>query len=274
VTRSGSVDRLRGLYHILLDRGGPVAAPVNAKTWGPLFVALVVSALAIIFEYGQVALAGREGDPKDRTPFTDQFFLEDCDFASSGSNRFFILEPEYRLVLAGTEHDGTEVRQTVTVLEDTRIVDGVETRIVVEEETHDGELVEVSKNYFAICRQTNSVIYFGEDVDLYEDGVIVSHAGAWLSGKDGARPGVMMPGIALLGARYFQEVAPGIAMDRAEILSLTDEVRTPAGDFEDVLTTRETTPLEPRAVELKSYAPFVGLIRDGILRLEDFGFVD
>jgi hypothetical protein len=147
------------------------------------------------------------------------------------------------------------------------VIEGIETRVVEERETEDGELVEVSRNYFAICNRTNSVIYFGEEVDIYEDGVIVGHEGEWLAGVDGARPGIIMPGTVLVGARYFQEVAPGVALDRAEIVSLTATVQTPAGRFTRCLRTRETTPLEPGEVEFKSYAPGIGLIQDEVLRL-------
>jgi hypothetical protein len=73
----------------------------------------------------------------------------------------------------------------------------------------------------------------------------------------------MMPGSPALGARYYQEQAPGTAMDGAEVLSLTERVTTPAGAFENCLRTRETSSLEPRAKEYKVYAPGVGIIRDG-----------
>jgi hypothetical protein len=199
--------------------------------------------------------------------YTRGFMRGSCrGFSSTGRNPFFILEPGFRLILAGVE-DGVVKRLVVTVLDDTRVVDGVETRVVEERETEDGEVVEVSRNYFAICNRTNSVFYFGEEVDIYEDGVIVSHEGEWLAGEDGARPGIIMPGTVLLGARYFQEIAPNVAMDRAEIVRLDAVVQTPAGKFIRCLRTRETTPLEPGEVEFKSYAPGIGLIQDGVLRL-------
>jgi hypothetical protein len=81
-----------------------------------------------------------------------------------------------------------------------------------------------------------------------------------------------MPGIVLLGARYFQEVAPGVAMDRAEIVGIDAELDTPAGSFKGVLVVRETTPLEPGRSESKYHAPDVGLIQDGNLKLDQFGF--
>ena len=36
------------------------------------------------------------------------------------------------------------------------------------------------------------------------------------AGIDGAKPGIVMPGSFLLGSRYYQEIAPDVAMDRAE----------------------------------------------------------
>jgi hypothetical protein len=168
------------------------------------------------------------------------------------------------------EDDGEQVRLVITVLNETKVVDGVETRVVEERESQDGKLVEVSRNYFAICTRTNSVFYFGEDVDLYRNGRIVGHDGSWQAGVDDARPGIIMPGTVLLGARYYQEIAPEVALDRAEIESLTGTLRTPAGEFTNVLETEETTPLEPDAEEFKFYAPGIGLIKDGPLELVSF----
>jgi len=85
---------------------------------------------------GQLALADSEG-------FTDEFFIEDCDFSSSGSNRFFVLQPGHQLVFSGEDEDGEELGLTITVLDETRELDGVKTRIIEEVETEDGELVEV-----------------------------------------------------------------------------------------------------------------------------------
>jgi hypothetical protein len=151
----------------------------------------------------------------------------------------------------------------ITVLDETRVIDGITTRVVEERETIDGELFEVSRNFFAFCTETNSAFYFGEEVDFYEDGEIIGHEGSWLHGRDGARAGLQMPGLPLLGARYYQEIAPGVALDRAEILRLDETLTTPAGRFTGLLVTEETTPLEPDARERKLYAPDIGLIRDG-----------
>ena len=201
--------------------------------------------------------------------FTDAFTVDAAEWSSTGSNPWFVLEPGYVLELEGTD-EGKPARLVVTVLAETKTVDGVETRVVEERETVGGELEEVSRNYFAISKRTNSVYYFGEDVDEYDDGKVKGHPGSWLSGKDGAKFGLFMPGDALLGARYFQEVAPGTAMDRAEVLSVTESMETPAAKFENCLRTEETSPLE-KGVEHKTYARGVGLIQDGSLRLAKYG---
>jgi hypothetical protein len=60
-------------------------------------------------------------------------------------------------------------------------------------------------------------------------------------------------------------------LDRAEIVSTTETLHVPAGTFHDVVKTRETTPLDPEAVEFKWYAPGVGLIKDEDLELVQFG---
>jgi hypothetical protein len=212
----------------------------------------------------------QEADPaKPKDKFTDTFRVEAGDFSSTGANPYFILEPGYVLVLEGKD-EGEDVRLTITVLDETKKVTGIETRIVEEREEADGKLKEVSRNFFAISKRTNGVYYFGEDVDIYKDGKAVSHDGAWVAGEKGARFGLMMAGVPLLGARYYQEVAPGIAMDRAEIVSLTDTLETPAGKFENVLKIEESTPLE-KGKEYKCYAAGIGLIQDGPLKLTRHG---
>jgi hypothetical protein len=156
--------------------------------------------------------------------WTAEFPVPKDELVPTGRNPYFILEPGYTLVL-----EGVNAQLIITVLNETKTVDGVETRVVEERETRDGRLIEVSRNYFAISRRTNDVFYFGEDVDMYRGGEVVSHTGAWLSGVGDAKFGLMMPGSVSLNASYYQEVAPNVAMDRAEIVSMSETVRTPGG---------------------------------------------
>ena len=224
-----------------------------------------VAAGAILAFLGSTPLSAIE-QKHDRQTWTAEFVLENDELSSVGRNPYFILEPGYFLVL----ENGTE-QLTISVLTATKKIGDVETRAVEEKETSGGKLVEISRNYYAISKRANSVFYFGEDVDLYKNEKLAGHSGAWLSGANGAKFGLMMPGIALLGSRYYQELAPGIAMDRAEIVSINETVVTPAGRFTNCLKVEETTPLEPGVKEYKYYSAGIGLIQDGDLKLVRHG---
>jgi hypothetical protein len=165
------------------------------------------------------------------------------------------------------EEAGKTLRLEQAMLHETLNVGGIQTRILEEHHFENGALVEISRNYFAHCTQTNSVFYFGEDTDNYKDGKIINHNGTWRHGVNGARAGLVMPGIVLLGSRFYQEIAPQVALDRAEITGLGGAVATPYGQFQDVLETAESTPLSPGVVEFKSYAPGIGMVVDDVLRL-------
>jgi len=201
--------------------------------------------------------------------WADTFDVDKKDFISTGANLYFILEPGYQLKLEGRE-GLRKVTLLVTVLEETRIIDGVETRVVEEREFKGGKLVEVSRNFFALNSADNGIYYFGEEVDIYKNGKIKGHEGAWESGKDRAKFGLMVPGTPVVGACYYQEIAPEVAMDRAEIVSITEALKTPSGVYSNCLKIEETTPLEPREKEYKIYAPGIGLVQDGPLRLVEY----
>ncbi|MHC4558049.1 MAG: PepSY domain-containing protein [Planctomycetota bacterium] len=208
----------------------------------------------------------RKSDEKDShgeqdKKWTEYFGQEDCTFSSTGRNRFFILEPAHQLVL-----ESRQEKVVITVLNETKKIGNVVTRVVEEREEENGKLKEVSRNFFAICRQHSDVFYFGEEVDDYEDGKIVNHSGAWRADKKNSRAGIIMPGTVLLGARHYQEIAPN-AMDRAEIISDDVTMKTPAGTFKNCLRVEETSGLDPDEKCYKTYAPNVGLIQDEDLLL-------
>jgi hypothetical protein len=206
--------------------------------------------------------------------FQREFPVAGCTMSPTGRNPYFILEPGYQLVL---EED--DERLEITVLPDTKVVDGVTTRVVEEREWKDGKLTEVSRNYFAMCEQTKDVFYFGEEVDDYKDGKVVGHGGAWLAGQNGNKPGLIMAGAPKVGMKYFQEIAPGIAMDRAEIVSVSETCKSPAGMFSNCLKVKEYSShnfwssLMFWQTEYKMHAPGVGLVQDEDLVLTKYGVV-
>jgi hypothetical protein len=209
---------------------------------------------------------GSTGPAEGDDGWQQTFDVPRSELGPTGRNPYWVLEPGYQLVLANGNYE-----LVISVLDETRLVDGVQTRVVEERETRNGVPVEVSRNFLAISSRTKDVYYFGEEVDDYEDGVLVAHEGAWLSGRDGAHFGLLMPGAPRVGQKHYQEVAPGEAMDRAEVRSLAGTLETPAGTFADVLVVEETTPLEPGERESKYYAPGIGLLKDGKLLLTRHG---
>ncbi len=206
--------------------------------------------------------------PDSAGAWQSEFAVPKSELSSHGTNPFFVLEPGFQCTLAS--RDGRK-QLVITVLDQTEQVDGVETRVVEERETHADKPVEVSRNYFAISTRTNDVFYFGEDVDIYENGALESHEGSWRAGVGGAHFGLMMPGTIEIGRRYQQEIAPKVAMDRFEIRSASASLDTPAGRFEHCLEIDESNALEPGDHETKLYARGIGLIQDEDLRLVAHG---
>ena len=213
----------------------------------------------------------------DDDEFTTDFALDECRFKANGSNRFFSLKPGYQLILEG-EDEGEEIRLEITVLDETEVIDlraqglgKVKTRVVEEREFVDGEEEEVSRNFFARCKQTDAIYYFGEDV--------IPPAGSWRAGQNGALPGLIMPGTFLLGSKYFQEQAPNDeAEDRGENTDMGLDVSVDAGDFTGCVEVVDTNPTEEvcdvEEGDVKVYCPGIGLTVDEEVELTEFGFVD
>ena len=215
--------------------------------------------------------------------FTSDFLIENCTWSAWGrQNPYFSLRPGRQLVLEG-EEDGAGIRAEITVLRDLETISfvtkrgvpiTVQARVLEEREFEDGEIVEVSRNWVARCVETSNIFYFGEEVDNFEDGVLVSHEGAWRAGEDGAQPGLLMPASFILGARYFQELAPDVAEDRGENTKMGFNVTVPAGTFANCVEVTETNPLSSRGgKDIKVYCPGVGIVKDETLSLVSQGVV-
>jgi hypothetical protein len=207
-------------------------------------------------------------DKGTNSAWQSEFGISNCKLLTTGRNQYFVLEPGFQLVL-----EGDDTKLQITVLNETKTVDGIITRVVEEKEWEDGKLYEISRNYFAMCERTKDVFYFGEDVDFYKNGKVVKHEGSWLAGNEGNKAGLIMPGTPKVGMKYYQEIAPKVAMDRAEIVSLDETCKTPAGTFSKCLKVKEGTALNIIEEEYKYYAPGIGLIQDEDLVLTKHGIV-
>src|SRR5262249_22147919 len=130
---------------------------------------------------------------------------------------------------------------------------------------------DLTRDYYAIDSATNDVAYFGEDVDVYKHGKGASHEGAWLSGGNGARFGLMMPARPERRRGFYQERAPGVRVRLAGRLADREAGARPAGTFEDCVHMVETSPLEKTLRDHKWYARAVGLVKDGAMVLMKYG---
>jgi hypothetical protein len=206
-----------------------------------------------------VPVAGAPPDrDHDRLPQGAQRVrLDPADFTTRIDNRYWPMAPGTQWVYRHTEPDGTEQRVEVVVTDRIRRVAGIDARVVHDVVTEDGELREVTDDWYAQDDDGN-VWYLGEATQEYENGEVVSTAGSFEAGVDGAQAGIAMPGRPRLRLRYRQEYYAGQAEDAAEILSLHEQAEVPFGHFTDVLVTKDTTPLQPRVLEYKHYAPGVG----------------
>jgi hypothetical protein len=198
--------------------------------------------------------------------FQSVFPVDKKNLGIKGSNPYFPLTPGYQLSYRhGKDTD------TLTVLSETKVIDGVESRIVEDREEKNGQLVELTRDYYAIDSATNDVYYMGEDVDVYKNGKVAGHEGSWLSGVNGAKFGLMMPGAPKARQKFYQELAPGAGQDRAEIVSIQEKIATPAGTFEKCVHVVETSPMEKGLHDHKWYAPGVGPVKDAEMVLVKYG---
>lgn len=234
-------------------------------------ILLITALLAVLTSCVKVS-SGNTSPQASSTPsqeWQEEFNLDSRTLSDIGESKYFILVPGFQLIL-----ESRNEKIAITVLDETKEIGGFVTRVVEEREEANGELSEVSRNFFAIDQETGDVFYFGEEVDIYRGGKIISHDGAWLAYENGNRPGLLMPGNPQVGMRYYQEIAPGVAMDRAEVISISEVCETPAGTFENCLLTEESSAIQTVGIERKVYAPGIGLAYNESLRLTGYGFAE
>ena len=219
---------------------------MHPSTW--LLVTIAIAALLTSCGGSERASLPQGADPVE---------LDPGDFTTEIDNPYWPMRPGARWVYRETGSDGTEQRVVVTVTSETREVMGIEARVVHDVVTENGALVEDTFDWYAQDADGN-VWYLGEDTKEFEDGKVVTTAGSWESGVDGALPGVIVPAEPEVGMTYRQEHYAGEAEDAADVLSLTERAEVPYGSFTDVLLTKDFTPLEPKVLEYKLYAPGVG----------------
>ncbi len=178
------------------------------------------------------------------------------------TNTYLPLSTLHQDILLGSE-GGKKIRIERTMKSGTKVftVNGhkVTASIMEDREFADGKLVEVTQDYFA-QGDSGAVCYMGEDVDMYRNGKVVGHEGAWMTGKHNALPGIIIPANPKVGDKFHSENVPGIAVESDEVVALDETVTVPAGTYRHCVKVKEVVPGE--APEYKYYAPGVGVVRE------------
>lgn len=200
-------------------------------------------------------------DPGDGGEY--EVAVEPSDFVTGIDNPWLPLIPGSTWVYESVGGEGVE-RIEVVVLDETREVMGIPATVVRDTVTVDGELVEDTYDWYAQDIDGN-VWYMGEETAEYEDGEVISTAGAWEAGVDGALPGIVMLADPTVGDAYRQEYYAGEAEDMAEVVRVGVAAELADGSFENLIVIEEWTPLEPEVVEEKSYASGVGVVLEEVV---------
>jgi hypothetical protein len=187
-------------------------------------------------------------------------------FTTVSTNPYFPMEVGNQWTYEG-EEDDVPVSLLITVLGETRLIDDVTTRVIEEREWEDGELLEISWNYFAQA-EDGTICYFGEDVDIYEGEDEISHEGAWCAEDPENAPGIFMPADPRPGMKYPMELAPGVAEDTGQVVGI-GPYEVPADTYSETIRVRESSPLDT-GFGYKIFAAGTGLIVDGPLELVSF----
>lgn len=215
--------------------------------WNKRFFVAVTIMLVMLF--GSTSIVGAKPDLQ----------IDPGNFVSGVTNPYFPLEPGTIYTYRG-ETEGVPTRDVITVTYDTKVILGVTTIVVHDQAYENGVLVEDTYDWYAQDTAGN-VWYFGEDTkELDANGNVISTEGSWEAGVNGAEPGIIMEADPKKGDKYQQEFASGVAEDMAQVIGFEDSVCVRYGCFNNVLVTKEWTPLEKGVAENKYYAPGVGFI--------------
>ena len=182
-------------------------------------------------------------------------------------NRYFPLRPGTKFVYEGRTQGGrkrVEHRVVFVVTDLTKVIDGVPTVVVWDRDLTKGKLVEGELAFFA-QDDAGRVLSEGEYPEEWEGRKLSGAPSTWIPGLDGARAGVMMQATPRPSkTTYSQGLAPKIDFaDRARIRTASARTCVPTGCYRNVLVTEERSPDEPKARQIKYYAPGVGNVRVG-----------
>lgn len=183
-------------------------------------------------------------------------------------NQWLPMLPGTQLVFQGESNRGQGRRPhrvVFTVTDLTKVIDGVRSVVIWDQDINHGELLE-SEIAFNAQDNDGNVWLLGEYPGEFQNGEFKRAPDTWISGVDGAQGGVLMRGDPQPGtSAYLQGDAPEIEFkDKAKVARIGGKRCVPADCFDESLVIREWNPLEPEeGFQLKYYGRDVGNIQVG-----------
>jgi hypothetical protein len=221
------------------------------------------SAVAVGLVAGLAAAAAASTSAPDLAPVSGNYSpsIDPANFVSRIDNRYFPLKPGTGFHYKGVAEDGkTPQRDDAVVTSRKKTILGVKCTVVRDSVSSRGRLIERTFDWYAQDKAGN-VWFMGEDAREVKNGRLVKAGDSWEAGRDGAKPGIIMPGKPRVGDEYRQEYYPGHALDQARVVGSGGRVKVPAGSFKKTLLTVETSPIDP-SHERKYYVAGVGDIKE------------
>lgn len=237
------------------------------STVGPQRATFRRTALALVLGVSLLA-AGCRGGSSDstavrkfhETPFRASNFVD----PRAGANKWFPLEPGTQFVREGTTLIGNRVvpNEVITTVTDViRVINGVKTVLVYDHSVGAGQVVQESLDYFAQDKFGNVWTLAGA-TEQFEAGRFVAVDEVWMSGADGAKSGILMPGNPTVATPPWSIAQPPKQDgDAAEVARIQKKECVPFGCFKNLLVVREGK-RSALSNEFKYYALGVGQIRN------------
>jgi hypothetical protein len=187
--------------------------------------------------------------------------LDPANFVSVIDNPYYPL-PVGRLLVYKGVRDGQLQIDRVTVTTKTRVIEGITATTVTDiAKTPNGTLLEKTQDWYAQDNE-GTVWYLGEDTASYGPKGKIDTSGSWLAGVNDGEPGIIMEANPRIPDAYRQEFLKGEAEDTAWITGRGGQLTIPYGNVTHVLKSLEHTALEPNVVDLKVYAPGLGIVKE------------
>ena len=187
--------------------------------------------------------------------------LDPANFVSVIDNPYYPLPVGRVLVYKGVR-DGQQQIDTVTVTDRTKVLEGITATTITDvAKTLSGTLLEKTTDWYAQDKQGN-VWYMGEATAAYGPGGQVDTSGSWQADVNDGEPGIIMEANPQIPDAYRQEFLKGQAEDTAWITGRGGSLTVPYGTVRNVLTSLEHTALEPDVVDMKVYAPGLGIVME------------